>query len=181
MGMSVAAAVAIGALLVCVEASAQWINYPTRGIPRTADGKPNLSAPTPKTADGKPDLTGIWENFRAPAPAPAANPKAPVANGDIFSGLKTNDDFLALVKKSAFWNIGSSFPDGLPFQPWAAELHKQRVADNSKENPDAHVLPMGIMQFHNHGQPRKMIQTPQVIVILYEANAGVRQIFTDGQ
>src|ERR1700683_3977817 len=61
MGMSVAAAVAIGALLVCVEASAQWINYPTRGIPRTADGKPNISAPAPKTADGKPDFSGVWE------------------------------------------------------------------------------------------------------------------------
>jgi hypothetical protein len=161
---------------------AQWAPYPTPGVPRTPDGKPNLSAPAPKTADGKPDLTGIWENFRAPAPAPAAaNLKAPAANGDIFSGLKTNDDFLALVKKSAFWNIGSSFPDGLPFQPWAAELHKQRVADNSKDNPDAHCLPMGMMQFHYHGQPRKMIQTPQVIVILYEANAGIRQIFTDGR
>jgi len=161
---------------------AQWAPYPTPGIPRTPDGKPNLSAPTPKTADGKPDLTGIWENFRAPAPAPAAaNPKAPAANGDFFAGLKTNDDFLALVKRSAFWNIGSSFPDGLPFQPWAAELHTQRVADNSKDNPDAHCLPMGMMQFHYHGQPRKMIQTPQVIVILYEANAGIRQIFTDGR
>ena len=95
--------------------------------------------------------------------------------------MKTNDDFLALVKRSPFWNIGSSFPDGLPFQPWAAELHKQRVADNNKDNPDAHCLPMGMMQFHYHGQPRKMIQTPQVIVILYEANAGIRQIFTDGR
>jgi len=160
---------------------AQWPSYATPGVPRTADGKPNLSAPTPKTADGKPDLTGIWENFRAPAPAAAANPKAPAANGDFFAGLKTNDDFLALVKRSAFWNIGSSFPDGLPFQPWAAELHKQRIADNSKDNPDAHCLPMGMMQFHYHGQPRKMIQTPQVIVILYEANAGIRQIFTDGR
>ena len=37
------------------------------------------------------------------------------------------------------------------------------------------------MQFHYHGEPRKMIQTPQVIVILYEANAGMRQIFTDGR
>ena len=78
-------------------------------------------------------------------------------------------------------NLGSSFKDGLPFQPWAAELHRERVADNSKDNPDAHCLPMGMMQFHNHGQPRKMIQTPQVIVILYEANAGIRQIFTDGR
>ncbi len=41
-------------------AAAQWINYPTPGIPRTADGKPNLSAPAPRTADGKPDLSGLW-------------------------------------------------------------------------------------------------------------------------
>jgi hypothetical protein len=41
-------------------AAAQWLNYPTPGIPRTADGKPNLSAPAPRTADGKPDLTGLW-------------------------------------------------------------------------------------------------------------------------
>jgi hypothetical protein len=167
---------------------AQWPSYPTPGVPRTPDGKPNLSAPAPKTSDDKPDLTGIWQNARPLARAnnPQAadpNPKGPATttNEDIFSGLKTNDDFLAFAKRSAFWNIGSSFKDGLPFQPWAAELHQQRVADNNKDNPDAHCLPMGIMQFHNHGQPRKMIQTPQVIVILYEANAGIRQIFTDGR
>jgi hypothetical protein len=39
---------------------AQWLDYPTANVPRTADGKPNLSAPAPRTADGKPDLTGMW-------------------------------------------------------------------------------------------------------------------------
>ncbi len=42
---------------------AQWIDHPTPGIPRTADGKPNLSAPAPKTPDGKPDLSGIWQRI----------------------------------------------------------------------------------------------------------------------
>jgi hypothetical protein len=51
--MSVAAALA--------PVHAQWLKLPTAGLPRTADGKPNLTAPAPKTADGKPDLTGIWE------------------------------------------------------------------------------------------------------------------------
>jgi hypothetical protein len=154
---------------------AQWPSYPTPGVPRTPDGKPNLSAPAPKTPDGKPDLTGIWEIARPPAPTGASRPAA------NFDTLATNDDFLAFAKRSAFWNLGSSFKDGLPFTPWAAELHRQRVADNNKDNPDAHCLPMGMMQFHNHPQPRKMIQTPQVIVILYEANAGIRQIFLDGR
>ena len=40
--------------------SAQWIDHPTPGIPRTSDGKPNLTAPAPRMADGKPDLSGIW-------------------------------------------------------------------------------------------------------------------------
>ncbi len=170
-------------LLMPATLFAQWPAYPTPGVPRTADGKPNLTAPTPKTPDGKPDLSGMWENDRpiARTVRAAAQAKAAAGDGDFFAGLKTNDDFLNLAKRSAFWNLGSQFKEGLPFTPWGAEIHRQRVADNNKDNPDAHCLPMGIMQFHNHGQPRKMIQTPQVIVILYEANAGVRQLFTDGR
>src|ERR1051325_12148104 len=38
----------------------QWLRYPTEGIPRKADGKPDLAAPTPRLPDGKPDLSGIW-------------------------------------------------------------------------------------------------------------------------
>jgi hypothetical protein len=46
--------------LLPVPAGAQWLNYKTPGIPRTPEGKPDLSAPAPKTADGKPDLSGVW-------------------------------------------------------------------------------------------------------------------------
>ena len=52
--------VTIIALTACVTPlAAQWAQYRTPGIPRTADGKPNLTAPAPHTADGKPDLTGL--------------------------------------------------------------------------------------------------------------------------
>ena len=49
-------------LLLGVSASggAQWLDHPTAGIPRTANGDPNLAAPTPRTADGKPDFSGLW-------------------------------------------------------------------------------------------------------------------------
>jgi hypothetical protein len=50
----------IGAFLLSAALQAQWLNLPTPGIPRTSDGKPNLSAAVPRTADGKPDLSGIW-------------------------------------------------------------------------------------------------------------------------
>jgi hypothetical protein len=72
--------------------------------------------------------------------------------------------------------------DGLlPLQPWAADLLKQRRATNSKDNPDARCLPMGLMQLHMHVQPRKIVQLPELIVIIYEGNSGLRQIFLDGR
>ena len=52
------------AVMLSVPLAAQWLDYKTPGIPRTPDGKPNLSAPAPRTADGKPDLSGIWRGPR---------------------------------------------------------------------------------------------------------------------
>jgi hypothetical protein len=46
---------------VTVPVASQWLKHPTPGIPRTADGKPNLTAPAPRTADGKPDFSGLWQ------------------------------------------------------------------------------------------------------------------------
>ncbi|HUI78041.1 MAG TPA: hypothetical protein VLY24_08995 [Bryobacteraceae bacterium] len=155
------------------ELFAQWPPYPTPDVPKTADGKPNLNGPAPRMPDGKPDLSGVWLYQRPPG-TPA--PEPPPANAP------PDRDLIPLaVRRSQFWNLGASFPDGLPFTPWAAELHRQRVEHNSVDNPDAHCLPLGLMQLHTHGQPRKMIQTPGLIVILYEANGGIRQIFTDGR
>ena len=60
-GISIAS---IAAALVCVAAAApaaQWLKQPTAGIPRTADGKADLSAPAPRMRDGKPDLSGLWQ------------------------------------------------------------------------------------------------------------------------
>ncbi len=42
---------------------AQWLDQPTRGIPRTSDGKPNLAAAAPRTSDGHPDFTGLWNKI----------------------------------------------------------------------------------------------------------------------
>ena len=55
------AIVAAAWLIFSATAQTQWLDYPTAGMPRLANGKPNLTAPTPKAADGKPDLSGIWE------------------------------------------------------------------------------------------------------------------------
>ena len=160
---------AIGLLAVVVAAapslSAQWPLYSTRGVPKTPDGKPNLEAPTPRTPDGKPDLTGLWDNAWFHGGKVAAPPVSPPDEPPA----------------SSFMNLGAGFKNGLPFKPWAAALMNERRERGSKENPDANCLPMGLMQFHEQPQPRKIIQTPDVIVILYEGNSGIRQIFTDGR
>ena len=61
--MTLRLVVTVGLVAAAVETgSAQWINYPDPGIPRTADGKPNLTAPAQRTRDGKIDLGGLWNN-----------------------------------------------------------------------------------------------------------------------
>jgi len=161
------------AAAVCLAAGAwtllaQWPSHPTDG-PRTPDGKIDPLAPTPRGSDGKPDFTGIWDAVRGPgrgAKDKQAPPPRPPSDGP---------------PAATFGNIAANLKDGLPLQPWAADLLARRKADNSKDNPDAHCLPMGLMQFHTHPQPRKIIQTPKEIVIIYEANHGLRQIYLDGR
>jgi hypothetical protein len=61
-------AIIVAAFLTAAPAP-QWVKYPTAGIPRLPDGKPNLSAPAPKTPDGKIDISGLW----LPGPGYVAN------------------------------------------------------------------------------------------------------------
>jgi hypothetical protein len=137
-------------VLLAAGAPAQWLNYPTPGIPRTADGKPNLAAAAPRTVDGKPDLSGLWE---------------PVSMG----------------ADPQFTDIAKNVAGGLPFQPWAAEAVKARRADLNKDDPDGHCQPLGLIKMHLHPYPRKMIQVPGLLLILFERNTEYRQIFTDGR
>jgi len=121
-----------------------------------------FEAAAPRTPEGKTDLSGIWQIVRTPADqtpasflgggetANAPRPAAPPA--------KVSLDEIA---PASFRDSGSGFKDGLPLRPWAAEIVKRRMADHRNDNPDAHCLPMGIMQFHNHPQPRKIVQTPR--------------------
>jgi hypothetical protein len=56
----------VAILAMSTTLDAQWLQHPTRGVPRTPDGKPNLTAPAPHTADGKPDFSGSgsWNQTR---------------------------------------------------------------------------------------------------------------------
>lgn len=163
---------------------AQWPNYPTANVPKLPDSKPNLDGPAPRMPDGKPDLSGLWQfvdSNRRVRPPGADGVLA--ATAEAKSGKPPAVDANGLPRgfRSQFWDIGSTIPGGLPYTPWGAALRKERIENNNKDNPDAHCLPMGLMQFHTHPQPRKIIQTPTEIMIVYEANYGLRDIHLDGR
>src|SRR5262249_43643855 len=135
---------------------------PSPGIPRTPDGKPNLTAPVPKAADGKPDLTGLWQRARG-----SGRPTQRSAGG------------LAMGPNlAAFMRPGEPIPAMLPA---AAALHQQRMADFMADRPSARCLPHSIPDQMLIGVPLKIIQNPGLTLILYEEFARFRQIFTDGR
>jgi len=69
----------------------------------------------------------------------------------------------------------------VPFQPWAAALHKERIANSFKDNPMLQCLPAGVPRLDAYTHPYKIVQTPGLIVILYESMTIFRQIFMDGR
>lgn len=149
------------AVLVCQGAlSAQWITRRTPGIPRLADGNPNLKAPAPKAPDGRPDLSGIWylhfdECGRFGCADYQAGPE--------------------------FLDFGARLPGGLPYLPWAADLVKQRQAANAKDDPIGLCRPGGFFRYHTYPPPRKVVQLPNLMLILSERDVTYRQIFLDGR
>jgi hypothetical protein len=152
--------------LCSVTLSAQWAPFVRQEVPRTADGRPDLDAPPPRLPNGRIDFSGTWES-RIPPSGRLGGPMVPNI-GDA-------------PPLAAFANIAQNMKDGLPLTPWGAEVRRQRMAFNSKDNPDANCLPIGFMQLHTHSQPRKIVQTNNDLIIVYESNYGLRNIFTDGR
>jgi hypothetical protein len=156
-------------LWLAATVSAQWINYPVHGTPRTKDGKPNLTAPAPKARDGKPDLSGIWEGID-----PAVN-RAVLWKGDAGNGFDTADD--------PSFDLENFMPEGakIPMRPEAATLFQQRVQSFAAGRPSGRCLPHGIPDAMLIGADFKIVQNPGLTLILYEEFNHYRQVFTDGR
>src|SRR5579862_1705264 len=102
----------IALLMMCLPLGAQWLDYPTPGVPRLPNGKPNLSAPTPRTPDGTPDLSGLWV-------AGTGGVSAPVTG--------------AAELAPEFLDIAANRKDPLPYRPATLALVKARQANNGKD------------------------------------------------
>jgi len=151
--------VLVVALAAAAPAGAQWLHYPTPGIPRDARGEPNLSAPAPRAADGKPDLSGVWQLGTVCPPEGCVDYPIP----------------------REFGNFGASLQGGLPYQPWAAALVKERSALQGRDDPVAWCKPSGVLRLLTFPPPRKLLQLPGLVVMLSERDVTFRQIFTDGR
>jgi hypothetical protein len=149
---------------------AQWLGYPTHGIPRTRDGKANLAAPTPRGRDGKPDLSGLWAT--EPTPAELLARLIPeLTNG---AGEEPLSQY--------FINILSDFkPGDEPILPQEAAVLRERTAVFSRVSPIAHYLPEGMPLVEIAPAPYKIIQNPGLTVMLYERDTTYRQVYTDGR
>ena len=148
---------------LCYSAStlnAQWVNYPTPGIPRLENGKPNLEAQAPRTTDGKPNLSGMWQ-------------VAKLLPCDDVRRMCTD-----LPISQQFGNIGAGIPGGLPYQQWAKD---QMASKGLADDP--------YTRCHTPGGPRmlllpfmkKFVQTPELLLLLNEYNTSFRQVFLDGR
>jgi hypothetical protein len=134
-------------LSLAAAAMAQWPNAPTPGIPRTPDGKPNLTAPAPRAPDGKPDLSGVWRTRQS----------------------------------SYLFYVTSDLKPG-EILPRAAALYQQQAENFRKDSDGIKCLPPGPKAgISGGGLPAKIVQTPGLVIILYEYQTIYRQIFTDGR
>jgi hypothetical protein len=144
-------------LAVPVSMSAQWFRIRTPGVPRLPSGAPNLKAPAPRSADGHPDLSGIWIADN-PLPCPPL--------------LRDGNDCLEKMPLSKeAYNIAASLAAGLPYQPWAAAVAKQRTAENAKDDPHVRCLPSNPPRNWALPHYQKILQIPGLVALLSEFNA----------
>ena len=139
--------------------SGQWLDYPTDGVPRTKDGKPNLTAPAPRLADGKPDFSGMWGwETRTNCGSKCTDTEIPREFIDIAANLKTP----------------------VPFQPWAAELVKERRVKQGLD-PNVRCMPRGAPRIWTDDYYKRVFHVPGRLLILTERNMQYRQIMMDGR
>ena len=147
-----------------VAGMAQWLNYKTPGIPRLADGKPDLKAPAPRTPDGKPDFSGMWF--------------ANVPSRDI---CREKDCIQEERMAREQINIGTRLQGGLPYTEWSREQMKVRRANGGREDPHTYCMPPNFPRAWTLPQHTRVVQTPGMMVLLHEFNGAYREIYLDGR
>jgi hypothetical protein len=181
MTTKTAAFVTMTALAVALAAgaplSAQWLQYRDPAVPRTKDGKADVSAPTPRTPDGRPDLSGVWmheltsaaEIRRLFGPSIDERRKVDVPGMEI-----------GTQHKYAF-NVLLDYDEADMLRPAARE--RMRLRAQNREPASLCFRQPGGLFIRNDllSEAIKIVQSPRMTMILYEAGDLHRQIHTDGR
>ena len=147
---------------------AQWAVYHNPIIPRTPDGKPNLSARAPRL-NGKPDLSGIWQAESAPV--------GEVGQYLLPGGINGLGEDLP---PRYFFNFFADYPAGQ--EPMRPEVRAQIGKRPPSPAGPPTLCPLPSLPLENLiPAPFKIVQTPGLTMILYEADTIFRQIFSDGR
>jgi hypothetical protein len=149
-------------LLASAPAAAQWPERRDPTLPRTPDGKVNMTARAPRTS-GRPVLNGVWLS----RPDPLGTP-----------GGVENDILPRYFVNSAEDHKGPP-TDGVT--PAFVPLFADRLKGQGVDDPIAHCKPAGIPRLVSFPNPVKIIETPSVVLMLYENDMTFRQVFTDGR
>jgi len=147
-------------LILALPVGAQWPDLPTRGAPRTVDGKPDLNAAAPRTADGKPDFSGMWRPSNR-------------LSCDGFNRVCGD-----LPISPQFGNIGAGVEGGLPYQQWVRDRMREK---RPSDDPYTRCIAPGGPRMHLLPTMKKWVQSRDLLLILDEYNASYRQIFLDGR
>jgi hypothetical protein len=150
-------------LTVATAASGQWIGYKEKNAPRGRDGKVNLTAPAPKVG-GKPDLTGIWVTV----PAKYGEAEEVIPGVGV---LAVPGDDPATISKY-FFSVLADNP----------EVQVTAAGERARVRPDPSLVCLPISPPMSEGvpMPRRIIQTSDLIAMLYEG-VSPRQIHLDGR
>jgi hypothetical protein len=184
MLMTIALAI-LGSLLASTELGAQWIKYPTAGVPRKADGTVNMFAPAPRMADGKPDFSGVWTtaepNVRRTGALSSPREQGGPANSETAKEADTPGNPTGITASRQMANIGVDIPGGLPYQPWLVPIVKERTDNNAIDDPHIRCFPDNFLRAYGLPHMLKFVHSPSLLVVLNEMNAGYRQVFTDAR
>jgi hypothetical protein len=132
----------------------------------------NLAAPAPRAADGKPNLSGVWHVH------PTSLTEMKRLYGENADVVNVPGMELDTISKYAINILVDFKPEESPMRPQAGEILKRRLPS---EFPDTNCLPAGIPTAGLVSEPVKIVQSPGLIVMLYESEDGHRQIYTDGR
>jgi len=158
---------------------AQWLNYREPGVPRTPDGKANLTGPAPTDPLGKPDLSGVWMHETTTV----AEMRRLYGSNGIDEALKVDAPGMEIGTQHRYSrNILLDFkPEDSPVRPETLERMRRNPSRPLLSDACTPGFSFGFPLGDLLSEPIKIVQAPRLTMVLYEAGNFYRQIHTDGR